>query len=75
MVGDGTWLSLGEVLQRLRAAGFADSESTVRRAIDSGELASYRQPGRGARPGHRRIKASSVEEMIRRRNELIEPPE
>lgn len=67
VVGDGTWLSTGEVIDRLRAAGFTESESTVRRMIDvladSGELNSYRtEPG-----GHRRIKATDIDNLIRRR--------
>ncbi|WP_121399488.1 helix-turn-helix domain-containing protein [Micromonospora sp. M71_S20] len=65
VVGDGTWLSIGEVLARLRAAGFSESESTVRRMIDEGALDSYRTE----RGGHRRIKAESVAELIRRRTE------
>ncbi|MEV6693349.1 helix-turn-helix domain-containing protein [Micromonospora sp. NPDC051196] len=64
VVGDGIWLALGEVLARLRAAGFSESESTVRRMIDDGTLESYRTE----RGGHRRIRASSVDELIDRRN-------
>ena len=60
MVGDGTWLTIGEVLAKLRAAGYTDSESTVRRMIDDGLLASHRT----MRGGHRRVKASSVDELI-----------
>ena len=63
MVGDGTWLTIGEVLARFRAAGFGESESTVRRMIDDGALESYRTE----RGGHRRVRAASVDEFIRRR--------
>ncbi|MEU5950532.1 helix-turn-helix domain-containing protein [Micromonospora sp. NPDC047465] len=65
VVGDGTWLAIGEVIARLRAAGFSESESTVRRMIDDGTLESYRTE----RGGHRRIKAESVADLIRRRAE------
>lgn len=64
MVGDGAWLSIGEVLARLRAAGFSESESTVRRMIDEGVLDSYRTE----RGGHRRIKAESVTALIQKRS-------
>jgi excisionase family DNA binding protein len=72
MVGDGTWLSLGEVLAMLREAGFTESESTIRRMIDDGEIESYRVERGGKRRGHRRIKASSVDELVRRRNIAVE---
>jgi excisionase family DNA binding protein len=61
------WLTLGEVLARLREAGYSDSESTVRRMVDDGELESYRQPGGSSGRGHRRIKSESVDALIRRR--------
>ncbi|MGJ3228937.1 excisionase family DNA-binding protein [Micromonospora aurantiaca (nom. illeg.)] len=64
VVGDGTWLSIGEVIAQLRAAGFSESESTIRRMIDEGALESYRTE----RGGHRRIKAESVSALISRRN-------
>ena len=62
MVGDGTWLTIGEVIARLRAAGFTESESTVRRMIDDGVLVSRRTE----RGGHRRVTAASAGELIRR---------
>lgn len=64
MVGDGTWLTIGEVLAKLRAEGFTDSESTVRRMIDDGLLRSHRTG-----KGHRRVKATSVDELIASRNQ------
>lgn len=61
MVGDGKYLRISEVIARLREAGFPESESTVRRMIDLGELEAYR----GGRPGsHRRVTAESVEAWI-----------
>lgn len=69
MVGDGTWLTIGEVLARLRAAGYHESESTVRRMIDTGSVESYRtEPG-----GHRRIRAASVDALITRRRISASP--
>ncbi|MGC5033101.1 NUDIX hydrolase [Micromonospora sp. DT229] len=66
MAGDGTWLTLGEVIARYRAAGFHDAESTIRREIDdlvtSGSLDSYRTRG-----GHRRVAAAGVDRLIARR--------
>lgn len=64
MAGDGTWLTIGEFLARLRDAGYTESESTIRRIIDDGEVESYRT-NRGR---HRRIKAASAEAFIARRN-------
>ncbi|WKU03771.1 excisionase family DNA-binding protein [Micromonospora sp. HUAS LYJ1] len=52
------------MLARLRAAGFSESESTVRRMIDEGVLDSYRTE----RGGHRRIKAESVTALIQKRS-------
>lgn len=63
MVGDGTWLNLGEVMRRYRAAGLADGESTIRRAIDDGELGDVSAtPG-----GHRRVRAQKVDAYIQKR--------
>lgn len=53
VVGDGTWLSVGEAAERLRVGA-----ETVRRAIDSGRLTAGRTPG-----GHRRVSAASVERL------------
>ncbi|TBL44222.1 NUDIX hydrolase [Verrucosispora sp. SN26_14.1] len=66
VAGDGTWLTLGEVIARYRHAGFHDAESTIRREIDdlatSGSLASYRTRG-----GHRRVAAAGVDQLIAER--------
>lgn len=57
------WLAFGDVVGRLKAAGFAESPSTIRRMIDDGELVSYR----ARKGGHRRVSASSVAALIARR--------
>ena len=63
MVGDGTWLNLGEVIERFRAVHLSDSESTIRRAIDDGELGdSHVTPG-----GHRRVRASALDAYLAKR--------
>ena len=67
MADDATWLSLGEVVARFRTAGYSDSESTIRRMIDDGEIESYRSERRDGVRGHRRMKASSVEALLERR--------
>ncbi|MET0493341.1 MAG: helix-turn-helix domain-containing protein, partial [Actinoplanes sp.] len=67
VAGDSTWLTLGEVIARLRAAEFTESESTVRRLIDEGEIESYRVERSGGRRGHRRMSAASVDALIKRR--------
>lgn len=60
MVGDGTYLSVNEVM-----ALTGDSESTVWRLYDDGVLDGFLT----YRGGHRRIRASSVLELLRRRHE------
>jgi excisionase family DNA binding protein len=54
VVGDGTWLTVGQAAQRLNIS--ADS---VRRAVEAGRLQAGRTPG-----GHRRILAESVEKLL-----------
>jgi excisionase family DNA binding protein len=56
------WLTIGEALARLRAEGFTESESTIRRMVDDGEVESYR-----TRRGHRRVDAASLAALIARR--------
>jgi excisionase family DNA binding protein len=67
VVGDGKWLTTGEVVKALREAGYDESEQTVRRMIDAGKLDAYRTEA----GGHRRVTAKSVEVLIaaRRRGE------
>jgi hypothetical protein len=58
------WLSLGEVVDRIRAAGYDDSRQTVRRLIDAGQ---FGQTYRTEAGGHRKVQESAVEEFLRRR--------
>ncbi|MEU8821782.1 hypothetical protein [Actinoplanes sp. NPDC048796] len=69
MADEATWLSLGDVIARFRAAGYSDSESTIRRLIDDGEIESYRAERRPGVRGHRRMRASSVDALLTRRGE------
>lgn len=63
MAGDGTWLTIGEVIARFRAAGLPDSESTIRREVDdavaAGRLDYYRTRG-----GHRRVRAIGIDKLL-----------
>lgn len=59
MVGDGRWLTVREAVIRLE--GLA-SDQTVRRWCNEGTLESIRL---GSPTGHRRIKASSVDALLR----------
>lgn len=63
VVGDGTWLKLSEVIAKFRAAGFADSESTIRRMMDDGVFG----PLDVTHGRHRRARAAKVEEYLKRR--------
>lgn len=56
VVGDGTWLTVGEAAEVLNV-----HPDTVRRAVTSGQLKAGRTPG-----GHRRITRASVEEFRRK---------
>lgn len=55
MVGDGTWLTVGEAAERLGV-----SDTTVRSYIAAGRLVATRLPS-----GHRRVRADSVDAMRR----------
>lgn len=72
MAGDGTWLTLGEVIAQYRAEGFADSESTIRREVDdliaAGHLDSYLTRGR-----HRRVRAAGVAAHLAKRKQAETP--
>lgn len=71
VVGDGRHLTIAEVVALLRAAGYSDAASTVRRMVTAGKLQAYLTPG-----GHRRVLASSVDELIeqRRPKPRADPP-
>ncbi|HWB37112.1 MAG TPA: hypothetical protein VHA75_13930, partial [Rugosimonospora sp.] len=61
----GDWLTLGEVLARLNAAGRSRySEQQVRRLADAGYFDVDRPPAFGEGAPHRRIRASSVDEYL-----------
>lgn len=53
MVGDGTYMTVGEVATRLGV-----SDTTVRAYVDRGKLTAYTLPS-----GHRRFKAEDVERL------------
>ena len=65
MVGDGTYLSVREVMT---LSGY--SESDVCRLYDDGVLDGFLMD----RGGHRRIRASSIQDLLRRRAEGTGPP-
>lgn len=55
MVGDGTWLTVGEAAKALRIG-----ETAVRLAAEKGQLVAGRTPG-----GHRRISRASAAALFR----------
>lgn len=62
MVEDGTWLKIGEVVERLsRYPGY--NEDRVRRLADAGYIRSIRPPSTGPGRAHRRFEAASVDEL------------
>ncbi len=66
MVGDGTWLTIGEV-----AAALSVSDTTARSYLDSGQLDKPIKAGK-LPSGHRRAHKDSVERL---RRELYGEPE
>jgi hypothetical protein len=66
VVGDGAWLTLGEVVERLNAALGEGryNVAKVRRFADVGYFHTEREPAIGAGPTHRRVKAESVDEYL-----------
>lgn len=68
-MADKPWLTIREIVERLRDAGYTDSSDTVRRAIDAGRYGTqgtdwYRTDG-----GYRMVRPDAVEANIQRRRE------
>lgn len=65
---DDPWLTVNEVIKRLRDAGYPDSPDTVRRGVDAGD---YGTEGpdwyRTERGRYRMVRASAVDRVIARR--------
>lgn len=61
------YLSLGEVVDLLRAAGYPDSRQTVRRAIDRGTYGAEGDAWYRTETGQRKVKRGHVEALIARR--------
>lgn len=59
LVGDGTYLTVGEAMDRLKAAGCPASDSTVRAYIERDQLRAWYTGG-----GHARIEPDSVDELV-----------
>lgn len=59
MVGDGTWLSVGEAMERFAAAGTPVSDTTVRSYLERGWLVAWYTGG-----NHARIAPASVDELV-----------
>jgi len=57
---DDGWLTIGEVLARVRAAGYPESESTIRRMADDGELGEVHR----SRGGRRHVRAEAVDKRF-----------
>lgn len=63
-----THLTVVEIVERLRAAGYDDSPQTVRRLIDAGKFGPEGVDWyRTERGGHRKVRQAAVDAAIKRR--------
>lgn len=60
MVGDGTWLKLSEVHERLRPYGY--TVDRIREVAAAGYIHTVRPPATGTGTSHRRFETASVDE-------------
>ncbi|MFG1776588.1 helix-turn-helix domain-containing protein [Micromonospora sp. NPDC049048] len=64
------WLTVQQVADAFRAAGYPDSAATLRRMIDAGEFGAQGDGWyRTERGGYRMVKRSAVDDFLRRRAE------
>lgn len=64
------WLTVQQVADAFRAAGYPDSTATLRRMIDAGEFGAQGDGWyRTERGGYRMVKRSAVDDFLRRRAE------
>jgi predicted nucleic acid-binding Zn ribbon protein len=62
------WLTVQQVADAFRAAGYPDSPATLRRMIDAGEFGAQGDGWyRTERGGYRMVKRSAVDAFLRRR--------
>lgn len=69
MVGaEPVWLTVQQVVDRLRAAGYVDSPMTVRRMVDDGEFGPRGEAWyRTERGGYRMVTAAAVDRLVAKR--------
>ncbi|MEV6801313.1 hypothetical protein AB0M91_23645 [Micromonospora rifamycinica] len=64
------WLTVQQVTDAVRAAGYPDSAATLRRMIDAGDLGEQGTSWyRTERGGYRMVRRSAVEQFLQRRAE------
>lgn len=64
------WLTVQQVAEAFRAAGYPDSSATLRRMIDADEFGSQGESWyRTERGGYRMVKRDAVEAFLQRRRE------
>lgn len=62
------WLTVHEVVERLRAAGYRDSAMTVRRMVDDGEFGQQGKDWyRTERGKYRMVAVAAVQALVTRR--------
>jgi hypothetical protein len=64
---DKRWLTLADVVARLREAGYDDSRDTVRRAIDAGQYGVEGADWYRTESGYRKVMPAAVDRLIARR--------
>lgn len=70
---DDEYLTLGDVVNRLRAAGYPDSRQTVRRAIDRGTYGAEGIDWYRTETGYRMVRSLAVDAVIARRRRGTHP--
>lgn len=66
-MGDAPYLRIAEVRARLAAAGYPDSDDTIRRAVDRGTYGVQGQDWYRSESGYRYVSSSAVDAVIARR--------
>ncbi|WP_431728261.1 hypothetical protein [Verrucosispora sp. TAA-831] len=68
------WLTVQQVMDAVRAAGYPDKIDTLRRRIDGGHFGEQGKDWYRTESGYRMVAPAAVEAFLRRRQEAQQPP-